>query len=131
MKIKTSELTGAALDWAVAQNMTGGELFQSGRVAYAVVLQSVGGIISPYFVEDSGVVRCEFEPSANWLQGGPIIERELIELRYDRTGRWANAWIASTLERMLGGPTPLIAAMRCYVAAKLGDEVDIPEELLK
>ena len=27
------------------------------------------------------------------------------------------------------GPTPLIAAMRCYVSGKLGDEVDIPEEL--
>jgi hypothetical protein len=27
------------------------------------------------------------------------------------------------------GPTPLIAAMRCYVASKLGDEIDIPEEL--
>ena len=26
--------------------------------------------------------------------------------------------------------TPLVAAMRCYVASKLGDEVDIPEELL-
>jgi hypothetical protein len=27
------------------------------------------------------------------------------------------------------GPTPLIAAMRCYVASRLGDEVDVPEEL--
>jgi len=27
------------------------------------------------------------------------------------------------------GPTPLIAAMRCYVASKLGDEVEIPQEL--
>lgn len=27
-------------------------------------------------------------------------------------------------------PPPLIAAMRCYVASKLGDEVDIPEELV-
>jgi hypothetical protein len=27
------------------------------------------------------------------------------------------------------GPTPLIAAMRCYVASKLGDEVELPEEL--
>jgi hypothetical protein len=27
------------------------------------------------------------------------------------------------------GPTPLIAAMRCYVASKLGDEVEIPSEL--
>lgn len=31
----------------------------------------------------------------------------------------------------LCGPTPLIAAMRCFVASKLGDEVEIPEELVK
>jgi hypothetical protein len=29
------------------------------------------------------------------------------------------------------GPTPLIAAMRCYVASKMGDEVDVPDELVK
>jgi len=29
------------------------------------------------------------------------------------------------------GTTPLIAAMRCYVASKLGDEVDIPTELIQ
>lgn len=29
------------------------------------------------------------------------------------------------------GPTPLIAAMRCFVASRLGDEIEIPEELLK
>ena len=28
------------------------------------------------------------------------------------------------------GPTPLIAAMRCYVTSKLGDEVEIPKDLL-
>ena len=28
------------------------------------------------------------------------------------------------------GTTPLIAAMRCYVKSKLGNEVEIPEELL-
>jgi hypothetical protein len=27
------------------------------------------------------------------------------------------------------GPTPLIAAMRCYVQSRLGDEVDVPKEL--
>ena len=30
---------------------------------------------------------------------------------------------------MQNGPTPLIAAMRCYVASKLGDEVEVPVEL--
>jgi hypothetical protein len=28
------------------------------------------------------------------------------------------------------GPTPLVAAMRCYVASQLGDEVDVPDELV-
>jgi hypothetical protein len=28
------------------------------------------------------------------------------------------------------GHTPLIAAMRCYVASKLGEEIDVPEELI-
>lgn len=28
------------------------------------------------------------------------------------------------------GPTPLIAAMRGHVASKLGDEVEVPEELM-
>ena len=29
-------------------------------------------------------------------------------------------------EVMKSGPTPIIAAMRCFVASKLGDEVEIP-----
>lgn len=33
------------------------------------------------------------------------------------------------VHRVYFGPTPLIAAMRCYVASKLGDEVEVPEEL--
>jgi hypothetical protein len=28
------------------------------------------------------------------------------------------------------GPTPLIAAMRCLVASKMGDNIEIPDELL-
>jgi hypothetical protein len=27
------------------------------------------------------------------------------------------------------GPTQLVSAMRCYVGSKLGNEVDVPEEL--
>ena len=41
------------------------------------------------------------------------------------------AWIYDGLEMcyLEHGPNPLIAVMRCYVASKLGDEVNIPEEL--
>ena len=123
--MKTSELTGAALDWAVAKCMTGGEIFQSGRVAHAVVLHVVGGTTAPYFVKDSGVVRCAFEPSTNWAQGGPIIEREGLTLTHQE-----NRWAAQTDDDLFAyGRKPLIAAMRCYVASKLGDEVEVPKEL--
>ena len=127
MKIKTTELTDAALDGAVAKCLTGGEIFQCGRVAHQVVLHSVSGTTAPYFMKDSGVIRCAFEPSEDWAQGGPIIERENIALYPHGDGTY-EAEVFLNPKRG-AGPTPLIAAMRCYVASKLGDEVEIPEEL--
>ena len=69
--------------------------------------------------------------SRSWLLGGPIIERERIYL-----SPFSDYWEAQgggvpyhddTLQT---GPTPLIAAMRCYVASKLGAEVEVPDELV-
>lgn len=105
MKIETSKLTDAALDWAV-------------EVA-----------------EEMTVSQREFRPSTNWDQGGPIIERERMTVEFfeDRQYGSGCAWLATHIRRPYfneeTGPTPLIAAMRCYVASRFGDEVDIPEEL--
>ena len=106
MNIKTSELTGAALDWSVGYIM--GEKLR---------------------ILDRQIVWPEdYSPSTDWAQGGPIIERELIET--NRGGAYAeHFWKATRNSITAYGPTPLIAAMRCYVASKLGDEVEIPEEL--
>jgi hypothetical protein len=117
--MKTSELTGAALDWAVAkcENVEPDENNK------------------PIWFGD-GDERVEYTPSSDWSQGGPIIEREDINIE-----TWHGAWQAEleflpdddTHYRygMGAGPTPLIAAMRCYVASKLGEKVSIPEELTK
>jgi len=67
-----------------------------------------------------------YNPSGDWMQGGPIIERERIDVLYEHDLRWI-AVPQKGIESY--GPTPLIAAMRCYVASKLGDEVEIPDEL--
>jgi hypothetical protein len=65
-------------------------------------------------------------PSTDWSQGGPIIEREGLTLTHQ-----ADQWVAQTDDDLFAhGPTPLIAAMRCYVASKLGDDIEIPKELL-
>lgn len=98
--MKVSELTGHALNWAVAR--------------------CEGG------VGKNQLLGAWYAPSTDWSQGGEIIERERINLwneGYD--------WEASRYgEHIVWGQTPLVAAMRCYVASKLGDEVEIPAELL-
>jgi hypothetical protein len=116
MKIKTSELTGAALDWAVAK------------------CDGPNSMASCYYDEDAPVCLEEWpeslwEPSTNWAQGGPIIEREWIDLHCVNDSLWEVECPAPGGLAMQNGPTPLIAAMRCYCASKLGHEVDVPDEL--
>lgn len=117
MKMKSSELTGAALDWAVlkASNKAIG---QPDHLPFNVEW---------LLMRDAG----DFQYSTNWAQGGPIIEREqlLIQPEIGKEGA-GNAWSAISMQGFeCLGPTPLVAAMRCYVASKLGDEVEIPAEL--
>ena len=106
MKVKTSELIGLALNWAVVK--AGG-----GRGDVAIFL-------SGYV--DFGM----YHYSTEWRYGGPIIAQELISL-HAPWGDPALAWSASLDKFRQQGATPLIAAMRCFVAAKLGAEVDIPD----
>lgn len=112
MKIKTDKLTGAALDWAVAVSE---------------------GATDEYLQDLTRPTNC-YTPSTDWAQGGPIIEWQKIALDYYPDGGHEDggAWGAATCEGTIHalGPTALIAAMRCYVQAHFGDDVEIPEELL-
>jgi hypothetical protein len=65
--------------------------------------------------------------SADWAAAGPIIERARIEIRPGArdTGNWI-AFIRepdAAIGRQWIGPSPLVAAMRAYVAQKFGEEV--------
>lgn len=118
MKLKTSELQGAALDWAVAKCEGRGIEFEDPK--------------DPWLTLD-GIAHQplhSYTPSTDWAQGGPIIEREGICIG---SGMDAPIWYAN---KGLGkyhqfGTAPLVAAMRCYVASQLGDEVEVPDELLQ
>jgi len=117
--MKTSELTGAALDWAVAK------------------CEGVALVLAPFTGSRNFVILGQnmkptivmYEPSLYWAQGGPIIEREGITLASPNPidSEWC-AMLWGTQAKQ-SGLTPLIAAMRCYVASKLGDEIKLPEEL--
>lgn len=124
--MKTSELTSHALDWAVAKAEgmhvwpTRGGWFTFDSDAY-----------SEYRNDYNDDKLQSFRPSTNWAQGGWIIERECIAIScIHTTGYTPDTWDAQHPQRAYAkGRTPLIAAMRCYVASKLGDEVQLPEEL--
>jgi len=126
--MKTSELTGAALDWAVAKC----ENFNDDSAIIRLWNGQVTKIIPGDY--EAPEIYTHYSPSTNWAQGGPIIEREGIGLdQYADYPRWQAFTPAPEQpsgQAACNGPTPLIAAMRCYVASKLGDAVEIPKELL-
>lgn len=116
MKIKTAGLIDTALDWAVAEcNYVTCYFDHKGRL-----------------MEERGDLSWVYAPSTKWAQGGPIIEREAITVSQGSPVlglEWMACDRGST--HIQHGPTYLIAAMRCYVASKLGDEVDVPDELCR
>lgn len=152
--MKTSELTGAALDWAVAK-CDGYE-----RKIRFNAYKEWEDLVRTQVRDDDYTI---YSPSTDWAQGGPIIERERISIirleddsatddNGDYCGRisvygavlgeyfdedqlrssYGEAWgeiVYIDYELVTKGQTPLIAAMRCYVASKLGDNVELPDGL--
>lgn len=76
---------------------------------------------------EQGLMHVLSLPDLSWQTCGPIIEREGISTMFHDQGHWTAANLKGTVSAE--GPTPLIAAMRCYCCSKLGDVVDVPEEL--
>ena len=118
MKIKTSELDALNLAVAQCENVSMEDYYEAHN--------------EPYM------------PAVDWAQGGPIIEREFISIfdlpsgidvaqhpTFTKEDLWEAEIIPAGEDSIrYCGPTPLIAAMRCFVSYKLGSEVEIPEELI-
>lgn len=117
MKVQVSTASGPVLDWMVAK-CEGWDAPICKNPTWAV----------PVYIATNDTRLYTYAPSTNWAQGGPIIARERISVVDSRAepGEWAATVPTYSLEY---GPTPLIAAMRCYVASKLGNEVEVPDEL--
>lgn len=120
--VKVSELSGKALDYAVA--LCDG--FKSGQVEGKFWLWKDDGEFN---------ILDFYNPQQDWAIAGPIIEREWLdptpwpnESREDM--RWHCHQYDSGGDCGQYGPTLLIAAMLCYVASKIGEEIDIPDNLL-
>lgn len=102
MIIETVKLEGPTLDWAVAK-ATG----SPSELATKLVMDG-------------------YSPSADWSQGGPLIEEYVTALNQSSYGGW---W-AHSGSHVGEAIMPLVAAMRAVVAAELDSTVDVPEELV-
>lgn len=134
MKVETQRLTGAALDWAVAVALGWDDIlitdYDDPVLPDEVFFdkeKSLNGVV----LVEPGII---WRPAAKWAQSGPIIDQmekgHFFFLENNCPGcHCAYSETEHTNTHGLG-PTLLIAAMRCYVASKLGDEIEIPEELV-
>lgn len=111
--MKTAELEGVALDWAVAK-------------AKSLDLNALM-IIDRYLQVDwrkEGRYKPLYE-----VKGMEFIESGLISVQH-RGGHWiAGRDDQELATKQFVGKTLLEAAMRCFVFSELGDEIEIPKEL--
>lgn len=115
MKIKTQNLTGEALDWAVQK-----------------ILFARQDYVKPWVLERHAAGDPCGSASTDWAQGGPIIEREKLDLTYWPNKSEDQRWLCEHNDIQgckATGPTPLAAAMRAVCLAYLGEEVELPEGL--
>ncbi len=140
-KIKTAELTGAALDWAVGKAV-GAELrimknYDGTALAnHPLTLMKVKK--SPVY--DGVEIDHWWSPSTDWSQGGPLIEKYHITFSSIWNGSHSRLFATIGFRRTISGENAngtggkefnyLLAACRAIVAAKLGDEVEVPQELV-
>jgi len=119
VEVKTSELIGAALDWAVAQ-----------AEGVSIRILSKDNIEEKWQIQMRWRFQGPFWPSQDWRQCGPLIEKYNIGF-----GLYDDCILAITGHNEFAGSaygsTHLIAACRSIVAAKLGDTVSIPSELMQ
>lgn len=120
MKIKTAELTGAALDWAVAK---------------AVGLKPIiNRRLNPVVRTFRGLSSDGYAPSNNWAQCGPLRDKFKIDVMDFSDD--SEPYISASYEKNHGmysveADSALIAICRAVVSCKLGDEVEVPDELVR
>lgn len=134
VEVKTAELTGPALDWAVAVVEGESVVIHSPNqrrfdVRGGIHCSSDGCTIGP---RSSFGDTEDWSPSTDWAQGGPMLEKYSWALPYRTIARHHLGKFEACTEsgKSCNGDTPLIAACRAIVAAKLGGVVQVPAELV-
>lgn len=135
MKIKTSELVGSALDRAV--DLAEGFTFSLGipESQTAINESCRKGVWRRAPGGRWACMSCfgHSRSSRDWGEGGPILTEAKISRTIDHSGLWIAYYgfnYSDDKEHMQCHTSELVAGLRCYVSMRLGDEVEIPDDLL-
>ncbi len=123
IEVSVAELSGAALNWAVAVATEARD-----------IVFTKDSLTCGYQLADEVCWTNDYQPSSDWSQGGPMVESCSVTLAPYSVNKYGkpSKWIAEPrpdLEGSESGPTALIAACRAVVASKFGDTVSVPVEL--
>lgn len=123
MKIKVSQATNVQLDFMV------------GTIEHSLGFEYRPRTKKCYAYDERKLMKV-YSPTTSWAQGGEIIDREKISIVWAHfhwcagTGDIGEIYRSDEGNHFTGtGPTALVAAMHCYVASKLGEEVEVLDEL--
>ena len=136
VEVKTAELAGPALDWAVAK-CSGMPLFTMGDEWAGKYTITMTAAEKPILILDlTGMMWREYqgvtvpwEPSSDWGQGGPLRDKYDVGIEHGVPDGIPYAYLPGRYLDGSRGETALIALCRAIVAAKLGEVVQIPTEL--
>lgn len=127
--VKVAELSGLSLCYAVS-------MIENPHLVWGIT-SGIHAHSPVIVIPDMPEPDC-YSPYTDWAMCGPIIEREKITIRYTgsllgfcahmKTGNGKFTELPPDFVQYAN--KPLIAAMRCYVASKMGEEVEIPDNLL-
>lgn len=134
IEVKTADLIGPALDWAVAKaNGFAVQVRPYAEFCNASTGHKVKARYHRVWYEFDGDLE-EYSPSADWSQGGPLVDKYKPDLQTTAQGEFAaylnNDTACPDPLIFQSGPTYLVALCRVVVAAKLGDVVGVPAELV-
>ena len=130
-KVNVAEVSGVVLDYMVAMAL-GHNIVWDGIAYWISDLNTSKLIGSKWKVCGK---PCGWSPSTYGGDGMPIIEQLRSDSAYqlliesDGDNVHVLSWPSAHVHFSGYGTTILIAAMRCYVASKLGPEVEVPDEL--
>lgn len=124
VEVKTQDLSGAALDWAVAQVEGVKTIMMAPRKDQPKKPFALFGSLA---LAIGGDDQSSYAPSTCWHCGGPLIAAHRVSVIYSDETCEPCAWADSTAP--WHGSTPLIAACRAIVASHFGDTVSVPKEL--